>query len=64
MRVSAVSCITIDGVEHVYLTEGSVYGDGFMEFVQHCLLPIFQPSNGQNAKSIVILDNASIHHRE
>ena len=63
-RVSAVSCITTDGVEDVYLTERSVNGDGFMEFVRHCLLPILQPFNGQNAKSIVILDNASIHLRE
>ena len=39
-------------------------GDGFMEFVQQCLLPILKPFNGQNAKSIVLLDNTSIHHVE
>ena len=63
-RISAVSCITTDGVEDLYLTEGTVNGDGFMEFVQQCLLPILKPFNGQNAKSIVLLDNASIHHVE
>ena len=27
-----------------------------------CLLPQLQPFNGTNARSVVILDNASIHH--
>ena len=63
-RISAVSCITTDGVEDLYLTEGSVNSDAFMEFVQQCLLPVLKPFNGQNTKSIVLLDNASIHHVE
>ena len=29
-----------------------------------CLLPQLQPFNGTNARSVVILDNASIHHAE
>ena len=60
-RISAVSCIT---TEDLYLTEGSVNSDAFMEFVQQCLLPVLKPFNGQNTKSIVLLDNASIHHVE
>ena len=63
-RISAVSCISTDGVEDLYLTEGSVNCDGFMEFIQQCLLPALKPFNGQNTKSIVLLDNASIHHVE
>ena len=63
-RISAVSCITTDGAEDLYLTEGSVNGDAFMEFVQQCLLPVLKPFNGQNTKSIVLLDNVSIHHVE
>ena len=47
-RISAVSCITTDGVEDLYLTEGSVNGDGFIEFVQQCLLPTVEPFNAQN----------------
>ena len=39
-RISAVSCITTDGVEDLYVTEGSVNSDAFMEFVQQCLLPV------------------------
>lgn len=43
MRISAVSCIATDGVEDVYLIEGSVNGSGFMELVRHCLQHIFRP---------------------
>ena len=63
-RISAVSCITTDGVEDLYLTEGSVNGDAFMEFVHQSLLPVLKTFNGQNTKSIVLLYNASIHHVE
>ena len=37
-------------------------GDVFIYFVEHNLLPILQPFNGSNARSIVVMDNASIHH--
>lgn len=37
-------------------------GDKFLEFVWQNLLPLLMPFNGQNPNSIVILDNASIHH--
>ncbi len=38
---------------------GSVNAD---EFVEECLLPDLQPFNGTNARSVVVLENASIHH--
>ena len=37
-------------------------GDSFVHFVEHTLLPILQPFNGSNARSIIVLDNASVHH--
>lgn len=33
-----------------------------MHYVQDALLPHLQPFNGVNAHSIVVMDNASIHH--
>ena len=63
-RISAISCMSTNGIEDIYLVEGSVDGDIFLEFLQHCLLPILQPFNGVNQNSIVILDNASIHYLE
>ena len=61
-RISAISAISSRGVEDVYLVEESVNGDIFCDFVIKCLLPILEPCNGVNSRSIVVLDNASIHH--
>lgn len=61
-RVSAIAAMTTDGIEDVYLVEGSVSGDIFCEYVRNSLLPVLQPFNGSNNKLNVIIDNASIHH--
>ena len=37
-------------------------GDLFIHFVEHSLLSLLQPFNGSNARSIVVMDNASVHH--
>ena len=37
-------------------------GDLFAQFVEQSLLSILQPFNGSNARSIVVMDNASVHH--
>ena len=37
-------------------------GERFEYFVRTCLLPILLPYNGINPHSIVIMDNAAIHH--
>ena len=42
--------------------EGNVNGEKFATFVRSCLLPVLQPFNYTNPHSVVILDNASIHH--
>ena len=34
----------------------------FYDFVQNNLLPHMMPFNGVNPHSVVVLDNASIHH--
>ena len=63
-RISAIGVMSTRGVEDVYLVEGSVSGETFLQFVQQSLLNIVQPFNGTNPRSVVILDNASIHHVE
>ena len=45
-----------------FITEGNVNGDGFLDYVRHSLLPTLMSFIGLNPKSIVIMDNASIHH--
>lgn len=62
IRYSAVPIMSLEGVHDVCLLEGSVNGEKFEEFIRSCLLPILQPFNGVNAHSVVIMDNASIHH--
>ncbi len=62
-RISAIGIMTMNGVD-VYLTNDSVNGEKFEDFICQCLLPILMPFNGTNHNSIVILDNASIHHVE
>ena len=62
-RYSAIGILSTEGVEDVYITDGTVDGDKFLEFVWQNLLPLLMPFNGQNPNSIVILDNtSSIHH--
>ena len=50
------------GVQDVYLTEENVNGDLFEKFVTTCLIPLLMPFNGTNTRSVVLMDNCSIHH--
>ncbi len=52
----------IDGMLDVYTTDGSVDGEKFCTFVERNLLPQLLPFDGTNPRSVVIMDNASIHH--
>ena len=61
-RLSSIPVVTTRGVEDVFVTDKSVNGELFLQFVEHCLVPVLQPFNGSNARSVVIMDNASIHH--
>jgi len=54
--------MTHNKVEDVYIVEGNVNSNTFLQLVQHCLLPILLPFDGDNPCSVVILDNATIHH--
>ena len=63
-RYTAIPVISQEGIHNVYLREGTMDGNQFAHFVQNCLLPVLQPFNGINTKSVVVLDNASIHHVE
>ena len=63
-RISAIAAMSTMGVEDFYLVEGSVNSDIFLEYIQNSLKPILKPFDGMNAKSIVVIDNASIHHTD
>lgn len=61
-RYSAIPIISTDGVHDVYIAEANVNGTRFVHFIEECLLPLLKPFNGLNFHSVVIMDNASIHH--
>ena len=61
-RYTAIPIISMAGVHDVYLHRGTMNGDSFVRFLHTCLLPILKPFNWLNPRSVVILDNASIHH--
>jgi hypothetical protein len=64
LRYSAIPVMSIEGVHDVYLAEGSVNGEKFEHFVEECLLPPLLPFDGINPRSVVVMDNAAIHHVE
>ena len=41
--------------------DGNIDGDIFGNFIDRSLVPILQPFNGINSRSVVIMDNTSIH---
>ena len=63
-RMSAIGVLTTRGIEDSYIVEDNVNADKFLQFVQRCLLPILLPFDGDNPRSVVVLDNAAIHHVE
>ena len=61
-RYSAIPVMSVGGIHDVFLAEGSVNGERFEFFIRNYLLPVVMPFNGINSLSVVIMDNASIHH--
>ena len=61
-RVSAIVGMSQNGIIDFHTTVSTVNADTFLKFIQDCLIPILKPFNGINDHSIVVLDNASIHH--
>ena len=61
---SSIGILSSEGINDVYITEGSINGDTFLHFICTMLVQILNPFDGQNTNSIVIMDNASIHHTD
>ena len=56
-RISAIAAISSEGLVGVELN-----AEKFLDFVHGTLIPEMQPFDGSTKRSIVILDNCSIHH--
>jgi len=61
-RYSAIGIMNLEGIMDVHIAEGTVNGERFTYIVAETLLPILNPFDANNSLSIVIMDNASIHH--
>jgi hypothetical protein len=61
-QYSALPVMSLDGIHGVYVTEGTVNGEKFADFVRNCLVPVMKPFQYVNSHSVVIMDNASVHH--
>ena len=46
----------------MFLTDKTVTGEIFQQYVEQSLIPVLQPFDGTNARSVVVMDNASVHH--
>ena len=64
MRYSAIPILSTEEIHDVCLFEGTVNGDKFLYFIRTLLRAVVQPFNWVNNHSIIIMDNASIHHVE
>ncbi len=61
-RISAIAAISSEGLVGVDLELNSVNSDKFIDFIRGTIIPEMQPFDGSNSKSILIMDNCSIHH--
>ena len=61
-RFSAIGILSTEGILDTYITQDSVNAETFLEFIDKSLLQHIMPFNGINPCSVVLLDNASIHH--
>ena len=61
-RISSIAAICTDGLIALETTPNSVNGEKFFDFVRGSLIPEMMPFDGHNPKSIVVMDNCSIHH--
>ena len=61
-HLSSIAIMSTRGIEDIDTFEGNINGDTFCDFIKRCLVSLLQPFNGQNPRSIVVMDNAAIHH--
>lgn len=61
-HITALALMSCSGILDCKIVRGSVNGEVFYNFVQSNILPHLMPFNGTNPHSVVVLDNATIHH--
>ena len=63
-HLSAIAAMCCDGVLGCRINEGGVKSEDFQSFLDMDLASKLLPFNGMNPRSVVVMDNASIHHAD
>ena len=63
-RTNVIAALSSTGIIAIEMSTTTVNGDRFFDFVRGSLVPNMLPFNGSNSKSILVLDNCSVHHIE
>ena len=63
-RFSVIGILSMNGILDTYITPDNVNAEIFEDFIETSLLRHVMPFNGSNPHSVIILDNASIHHKD
>ena len=61
-RLSCIATMSTRGIEDVDIYEGNINGAIFTTFIARSLVPLLQPFDGKSPRSVVVMENASIHH--
>lgn len=61
-RISAVAALCTDGVIALEMSEGTFNGTKFTDFILQYLIPEMQQFDGSSTRSVLVMDNCSIHH--
>ena len=61
-NLSLLSAMTIDGYIACDVYKGGVSKEEFIKFLEDDLLPRCRPSANPEVRSIIVMDNAKIHH--
>ena len=64
-RVSAITAMCTDGIiatDSAELFHGTLNGDRLLDFLRGGLIPEMLPFDGSSPRSVLVLDNCSVHH--
>ena len=61
-RTNAIAAMASSGIIALELTTSLMNGEMFFDFVRGSLIPNMMPYDGINPRSVVIMDNCSVHH--
>ena len=61
-RVAAITAMCTDRIIATELFHGTLNGDRFLDFLRGGLIPEMLPFDGSSPRSVLVLDNCSVHH--